>query len=192
MSSALLAPGSREFLDLFDSFAYSAYRLETLQCYGSSGEDSAFAAFLAGQPYLRHPGKEAWLSTIRAARENRRWMGRVHVAIEPLSDYMAFELTWAYAPNVAQGEDIRILPVPDVRWPSNLPHEDYWLFDSSQLYHMRYADNSGTWLGAEHITNPERVVEACRGRDAAWSQSLPWSEYVGTRPELASRLPEPS
>jgi hypothetical protein len=118
-------------------------------------------------------------------------MQRVHVVTEPLTDYMRFELTWAYAPNVAAGEDIRIVPVgPDRPWPADLPHEDFWLFDSSVLYAARYADD-GYWLGVESVTDPTAIVAACRWRDAALHLAQLWADYVATRPSLVDRLPAP-
>jgi hypothetical protein len=40
-------------------------------------------------------------ATIREHRRAGRLLERVHVVVEPLTDYVRYELTWAYAPNVA-------------------------------------------------------------------------------------------
>lgn len=191
MTGALIAPDSAEFAQLFRGFDFSAYRLETLQAYGSSGEDATYAAFLNGEPCPTDANKDAWLDNLRHATQIGAWMHRVHVVREPLSDYMRFELTWGYTGNVATGEDIRILPLTDGDpWPSALPQHDYWLFDSCQLYNMHYAaDEAGTFLGVEHVSDPAAVVDACRWRDAAWQQAMPWQDYVNTRPQLAAHLP---
>ncbi|MGH3620459.1 MAG: DUF6879 family protein [Sciscionella sp.] len=192
MTGQLLAPGSAEFAELFRTFRYSAYRLETLQSYGSSGEDTSLAAFLAGKPYQRHPGKVAWLDTVADNIAAGRTMQRVHVATEPLSDYMRYELTWAYQPNVATGEDIRVIAA-HADWPTDVPRHDYWLFDSRGLYRMRYAiDDAGTWLGAEHVTAADDVAQACFWRDAALYHATPWPDYVRRRPDLAAQLPNAS
>ncbi len=149
-----------------------------------------FAAFLDGARYQRHPGKVAWLDTIDRAQAAGCWMGRVHVVTEPLSDYMRFELTWGYQPNVTAGEDIHILPVAEGEsWP-DLPRYDYWLFDSCELYRMHYADDdAGTWLGVEHVINPAEVVQAGAWRDIAWHHAIPWRDYVRVHPELVEHLP---
>jgi hypothetical protein len=176
-----LAPGSDEWQALFRTFRYSAYRLESLQSYGASGEDASYAAFLDGLPYQRSAGKDRWLDTIAQAQRHRRLMQRVHVVTEPLTDYIRYELAWAYAPNVAAGEDIRIMPVTG-EWPDDLPAPggDYWLFDSSRLYRMLY-DDAGRWLGAEPVRDAGVIVHACRWRDAALHQSVSWQEYVQER-----------
>src|SRR5439155_13702096 len=101
-----------EFDARFRQFRSSVFRLESLQVYRGSGEDDAILAFQAGlaEP-PEDPEQTEWEEMIRANRRAGRVMQRVHVVIEPLSPYMRFELTWAYAPNVAAGEDIRIIPV---------------------------------------------------------------------------------
>lgn len=46
---------------------------------------------------------------------------------------MRFELA-SYAPNVEAGEDVRIILVfTGGPWPDDVPCEDFWLIDSSEL-----------------------------------------------------------
>lgn len=188
----LLAPGSDAWRSLFTTFRSSAYRLETLQSYGSSGEDASFAAFLAGETYTRSAGKTWWLDCIAAAHARGASMGRVHVVTEPLTDYMRYEIAWAYAPNVAAGEDIRIVPVGAGQWPDDLPPPgsttDYWLFDDTELYRMHYGAGAA-WLGAQHVTDPDAVAHAREWREAARRRAVPWRAYIAARPDLASRVP---
>jgi hypothetical protein len=184
-TAGLIAPG--DFWQPFRDFAYSVYRLETLQTYTGSGEDDVIEAFASGRPWPRSAAKDAWTGNIAANRRAGKIQQRVHIVAEPLSQYMRFELTWSYGPNVDAGEDIGIIPVRAGEWPSELPHEDYWLFDSSKLYVMRY-EMDGTWLGAEPVDDPRRIVEACRWRDAALCQATPWQDYIATRPDLQYHL----
>lgn len=188
MRVQLIPPGSTAFKERFEQFRYSVFRLETLQNYGNSGEDPALEAFRAGRPHLVTPGKRNWTAMIRANAHASRTLQRVHVVTEPISDYLRFELTWGYWPNVEAGEDIRIIPIGEgERWPMDLPHRDYWLFDSRELYDMHY-DPDGTWLGTEPVTDPARIVEANAVRDAALFHAAPWSEYVGEHPELSRHV----
>jgi hypothetical protein len=55
------------------------------------------------------------------------------------------------------------------------------------LYLMHYGPD-GTWLGAEHVTDPARIVEACRWRDAALYRATPWRTYVASHPDLKRYL----
>ncbi|MGH3929113.1 MAG: DUF6879 family protein [Pseudonocardiaceae bacterium] len=177
------------FDDQFEQAQNSIFRLETLQCYGNSGEDPALAAFLADQPYLITEGKRTWISLVRDRVAAGCRMQRVHVVTEPLTDYVRFELTWGYAPNVDAGEEIHLVPVTeDQTWPADLPEAtDFWLFDSAVLYGMHY-DLDGTWRGVELVTAPDRVVEACRWREAALRHAVPWRRYIDQRPWLAQHL----
>ncbi|HEU0087990.1 MAG TPA: hypothetical protein VFQ77_10115 [Pseudonocardiaceae bacterium] len=192
MTAALIPPGAPEFVGKFHQFRYSAYRLETLQSYGNSGEDADFAAFVAGRPKPPNPGHEQWQAMVRANLAAGRIMQRVHVVIEPLSQYLQLELTWGYGPNAAAGEDIRIIAVRrGERWPLDVPEgTDYWLFDSAELYQQHY-DADGTWVGTEIVTDPARIVTACHWRDAALHHSMPWRDYLADRPELARHVPTP-
>lgn len=183
-----MAPGSAELRQLFATFTRSAFRLETLQSYGSSGEDAAFDAFLAGQPYVRPSGKIRWLDNIARARAVGATMSRVHVVREPLTDYLRFELTWAYEPNVAAGDDIWIIAVADGEpWPVGLPEDhDFWLVDD-RLYEMEYAnDEARSWVGVHPTDDPARTERALAWRDVALDLAVPWCAYIESRPELAA------
>jgi hypothetical protein len=116
-----LVPGSAGYWELFDNFEHTAYRLETLQYYRADGEAEPLRRFLAGEPQPHDPGKDQWVTRIRAAAAAGKLMQRVHIVTEPLSDYLRYELSWSYAPNVAVGEDIRVIPAAAGTWPAELP-----------------------------------------------------------------------
>lgn len=185
MSPRLIPP--QEFNVPAHRFRYSAFRLETLQDYGGSGEDAEIAAFLAGQPRPPlDPEHEQWASVLRDHRREGRVVQRVHVITEPISDYARWELTWGYAPSVEAGEDIRIVPVPEGHpWPLDVPRHDYWLFDAHELYDMHY-DADGIWLGVELVTDPPRIANACHSREAAVHHAVCWRQYLQARPQLAA------
>jgi len=110
--------------------------------------------------------------------------------VEPLTDYMRWELSWGYALNVAAGEDIGVVGVPvGQHWPEGIPQRDFWLFDAIELYDMHY-DPDGMWLGVEHVTDPARIAAACRWREAALHHAVPWLRYVSVRPGLTRHLTE--
>jgi len=162
----LILAGDSRFEAKFRQFRYSAFRCEALQVYRGSGEDSWIAAFERGDPAPPPDrAQEEWEAMIRANKAAGRIMQRVHIVREPLHLYLEFELTWAYAPNVAAGEDIRVIAVTGA-WPADLPTEDFHLFDNSELFDAHYADD-GTWLGVTLVTDPVRIVQACRRRAVA-------------------------
>ncbi|MGH3899738.1 MAG: DUF6879 family protein [Pseudonocardiaceae bacterium] len=187
----MLPPGAPEFSAWFRQFQRSCFRLETLQRYGASGEDDSIKAFLSGATPQPHPGKQEWMALVRAAVRDQRTMQRVHVVTEPLTDYVCFEVAWSYAHSVAAGEDVRIIPLTEgQQWPPDLPPagNDFWLFDDTELFPMRY-DTEATWIGIDHTTDPDAVLQACRWRDAALHLAQPWATFVNERPELARRVP---
>ena len=165
----------------------SVFRLETLALYVGD-EDTVLAAFRGGLPQPRSAAKDEWTSWVRRKLTEGCTVRRVHVVCEPLTEYLRFELTWSYEANVGAGEDVRILPVaPGAAWPDGVPRCDMWLFDDRALYVMRY-DPRGVWTGVDHVTDSARVAAACRSRDVALRQSVPWRDYVLARPDLVSHL----
>lgn len=183
---AVSSTNASGFDDHFERAEVNIFRLETLQCYGNSGEDPALAAFEAGESHLVTPAKREWVALIRDRTGAGCAMERVHVVEEPVTDYLRFELTWSYAVNVDAGEDIRILPVaPGGTWPCGLPERtDFWLFDFSVLYALRY-DQDGSWVAAEQVTELSAIRQACRWRETAIALGVPWRLYIEQRPDLA-------
>lgn len=171
-----------DFSRLFAEFEHTAYRLELLPAYDVENEKAALAAFTAGREPDVYPGKGGWLSTVRAATDAGKVMSRVHVVTEPLSDYLWFEIGWAYRLNQGAGEDIRILTAD--RAPAIVTGAgDYWLFDSRTLVRMEY-DERGRFLGVSLADNPGDVVAACYARDAAMHYAVPLDEYAERMPKL--------
>jgi hypothetical protein len=171
---------SAEFAALFTSFRHTAYRLETLQQYGVGYEDRSFQAFLAGEPPVTDPARDEWTGMIRAAVAAGKTLQRIHLVSEPLSDYLRYELEWWYRPNTEAGDDVRILPehmVPAGELPVLAALGDYWLFDSSDLWVMRY-DSDGRFQHAEQVTDPGAIVTRSYWRDAALHYALPYADYM--------------
>jgi hypothetical protein len=176
------------FQRLFTEFRRSWYRYECLQRYDVPYEAAPLRAFLAGQPKPHDPGDDVWADMIRGHAAAGRTMRRVHIVTEPLTDYVRYELAWAYALSVPAGEDVHIIPVPDGgAWPAGLPTHDYWLFDDRWLWLMGY-DQAGRFTHADLVTDPETV-----GRHIAWRQTalplgVPWRAYIDAHPDLAARV----
>jgi hypothetical protein len=170
-------PGVARLRERLAGFRYSLFRLETLQAYRGSSEDEAFAAYRADGTIPVTPELRSWCARVHQRVCDGCAVQRVHVVIEPVTEYMAFELA-SYAPNVDAGEDVRILRVEDGGvWPLDVPRQDFWLIDASELWSMAYADD-GAWLGAEPVRATDRILAACRARDAALAQAQSWVRYM--------------
>jgi hypothetical protein len=159
-----------EFEAQFETFSYSAFRLEAYQNPVGTARD------------------DQWVALLKASRRWRKAHQRVRVVIEPLPPALQQELTEGYGPNVAEGEDIGIISIPAVtEWPLDVPHSDFWLFDSSRLVEMHYKPD-GMWAGASRVRDPERIVAACQAREAALYRAVSWRTYIASRPDLQRRL----
>ncbi len=170
-----LEPFSEEFGSLFTEFQHTAFRLETLQQYNVEYEQVPFQKYLSGDPCPEDPDKEAWLTLIRNATASGKRMQRVHIVVEPLSDYLRFELSCEYDSNVSAGEYIGLIPTAIHQWPTELPHHDFWLFDAKTLCRMNYSDD-GRLLNAEIVDDSSEIVKHNYWRDAA----LHLAKHIGT------------
>lgn len=166
---------SAEFNRLFTGFEHTAYRLETLQCYDVSYEEDSYVAFLAGHPMPSDAAKDEWTAMVKDAVDGGKSFRRVHVVSEPLTDYLRYEIEWSYEPNVAAGEDVRILPGKP--GALGLPDHDYWLFDSRDLWVMKY-DSDGRFLYTEYVDEPAVIVNHNYWRDKALSLAMPYADYM--------------
>lgn len=156
--------GTDAFQDAFESARYSIFRLETLQYYAG---DPNFDRFLASGAWKDTESKRFWVDLVRRRRRDGVAMQRVHAVTEPWSDYVRFEITWSYPPNIAAGEDIRIISGQEP-WPE----PDFWMFDDRFVWLMHYTADGAL----------ERVEDA--------SGSAPMVAACLTRKELALRVAE--
>lgn len=161
-----------EFDRLFEECRYTAFRLETLQVYDVGYEKEAFRRFLTDGEVITTSSHQEWARIVGSGRRFRR----VHVVIEPLTDYLRFECVCAYRSNVEAGEDVNLLPIGEGSWPEGIPRFDYWLFDSERLVRMNYAPD-GTMLTPELVSEPDEIVRANAVRDRALHLATPFSEY---------------
>lgn len=158
-----------DFDALFDSYEYTAFRLEVRDSYlGVVYEPEPYRKFLAGEPddglWLK-----PWCDGVRARATAGKTMARVRVVSRPMGDYARYSVDVACRLNIPAGEEIRYLTRSDAK---DLPDDDYWLFDSRRLYVLHY-DETDDLVGAELIDNPATVVQYNYWRDMALHLATP-------------------
>jgi len=158
---------------LFRTFEHSAYRLEVRERYDVTYEIEPFRRFIAAEEIVDLGFLQGWLDLMNSLEAEGKRVERVRVVSRPHSDYTRYGL-WQARYNITAGEDIRYL---DREHAAGLPDHDYWLFDSSRLYHMHF-DDKDKLLGAELVEDAATVVQHCFWRDAAWHFAVPSSEYL--------------
>jgi len=144
--------GTRAFQEAFETARHSIFRLETLQFYAG---DPNFDRFMAGESWEDTDSKRHWVDLVRRRVADGVTMQRVHAVTEPWSDYVRFEITRSYPPNVAAGEDIRII---NGRRP--WPGPDFWMFDDSRVWVLHYTDD-GALECVEDMSGEASTVDAC-------------------------------
>jgi hypothetical protein len=161
-----------EFHKLFDTFKYSAYRLETLPQYLVDEERDDYAAFLAGKPPPPDNLAE-WLSLIKDAKRDGKTVTRVHIFPKQLTPYLRFEIETGYKFSVPAGEDVRIIVDPSEVPPG--AKRDFWFFDDKIAVLMKYT-KGGRYLGAEMAPH-DRLDELRRARDWSLEHGIPFAQY---------------
>ncbi len=163
-------------------FTRHAFRLETLDAYDVGSDGGDVARYLRGEPEPDPARKSPWLARLRAERAAGKLRQRVHVLRSPLSGYLRYECEWGYVPNVAAGEDVRILDLAERPRPSGLDVDhDFWLLDDRDVIRMHY-DQDGRFLGGE-ILDAIAVPRYRAARDAALETAEPFTGYWQRHPE---------
>ncbi|MEU7151169.1 DUF6879 family protein [Streptomyces sp. NPDC045456] len=162
------------FRRLFDTFEHTAWRLETRRGYASDRKDPDYRSFVETGSATWNP-QEAWFVTMRRQTGAGKRVGRVRIIDNPPTQEQLFLLDYARH-NAAVGEDMRYLWRCDAE-RTGLPHEDFWLFDSRLVALLRF-DDADTLLHIELITDPARVVQYSRARDAAMHHAVPYTEIA--------------
>ncbi|WP_328996332.1 hypothetical protein OG394_16940 [Kribbella sp. NBC_01245] len=169
-----------EFDSHFDRFATDVFRLETLQTYAVSEEDSRIHAFRNGTPRpVRSVLNTPWLARIAVTTVAGKSWQRVHVVDHPLSEYLRYELV-GYVESQAAGEQISIAERAADPSLAELS-KDFWLFDADStdayVVLMDY-DGDGQFIGFEHSTDPA-ILQRCRTeRDLALKHSVGLNTYL--------------
>lgn len=163
-------------------FTRDAFRLETLDAYYVASDGGDVARYLRGEQEPDPARKEPWLALLRTERAEGKRRRRVHVVQGPLSGYLRYECEWGYAPNVAAGEDIRILDLSERPRPADLTVDhDFWLLDSETVVQMHYAGD-GRFVGAE-VLAASALPRHLTARDAALAAAEPFTDYWQRHPE---------
>lgn len=155
----------------------SAYRQEMLDWYDVASDGGDVARYLAGRP--GPADNDAWREFLQQEKTEGKRRYRVHVLSRPLSPYLRYECEWGYVPNVAAGEEIRILDLTDIERPAALVDDEFWVLDDELVLIMKY-DEEGRFLGAEV---PEDIDPYLRARDTAMSASTDFAAWWERHPE---------
>lgn len=171
--------GRDEVGELFETrFTRSAFRLEVLDFYSVPSDGGEYQRYLDGRD--PEPGfKEQWTQVLAAEREAGKRRHRVHALRTPLNDYLRYECEWGYAPNVAAGEEVKILDLTEADRPQDLVDDEFWLLDEEVAIIMHY-DEHGAFVGADL---PDDIDRYRRARDAAEAAAEDFTTWWARHPE---------
>jgi hypothetical protein len=156
----------------WDDFKRSAWRMETQLTYTIPSEQSTFRKFLAGEP-VPEGHNSAWQDGIRSWAAQGKFLSRVRMVRQPLTDYQRYLFAWGVPGSVAAGEDVRILDVTNEDF--GIPKQDFWIFDDSIVVHLNF-NPDGTLINIELIDQPD-MAKYRAWQETALKNSVPFSEW---------------
>ncbi len=161
-------------------FTSTAYRWEQVPAYEVASDGSDYGQYLAGKAGPTMARKQPWLDRLAGERARGLYRHRVRLLHDPLHDYERYECEWGYVPNVAAGEDVRVLRIGEHPLPAELVGHDYWLLDDAHPVRMHYGP-TGEFVGA---TVEDDLIDVYRiARDTAWTLAEPFTAWWARHPE---------
>jgi hypothetical protein len=164
--------GWDEFTGMFTTLKHSAWRLETRRRYASDEGTDTYRQFIAGEP-VAWDLDDPWCEGRREQTALGKRYERVRILDEPATPGQLYLLDNARR-NTAVGETIRVLTRAKAE-ELNLPHEDFWIFDS-RVVGLLHFDDADEITGIELITNPVDVLRYAQVREAAWHHAVPYDQ----------------
>jgi hypothetical protein len=169
-----------ECVALFENFEKSAFRLETLDQYLVPDEVPQFQAYLIGDESKNCRNKE-WTDYLRSQTRQGKTIERIHVIPRELTDYLKFEIDWAYRYSQQAGEKISFVyedALPTTLKSLALP--DFWLFDDAACLIQRY-DRAGSWQGSDFLRSESGLQTLRHVRDVLSPLSFPLEHHPHMR-----------
>ncbi|WP_030777399.1 DUF6879 family protein [Streptomyces sp. NRRL S-920] len=167
------------FAGMFENFRHSAWHLEMRGRYAVDEATETYAQFVRGEKPAWDMDSP-WARTIGAKTRDGAYVGRVRIVDDPPTEGQRYLLAHAEH-NDQLGEDVRIMWRKDAE-RHNLPDEDFWIFDS-HIVALCIWDSDANLTGAELISEPARVNQYSRLRDAALHYATPYREFVAAMKE---------
>jgi len=151
----------------FQNFKYSAFRLELLQNYSITSEQTSYYYFTQHQKInsIYHQDRYDIITTAR-----QRWaiMERVHIIEKPFSPYLLYEIE-AYKHNIQHGEKIFLLDNSD--YNKSIDH-DFRLFDDEIVIKMYY-NKQWEFVWYDEITDPDNIQKYIQCKNnLLWNKKL--------------------
>lgn len=172
-----MTPG--DFNALFDQFAATVFRLETLPAYMVGGaEQERVQAFLEGRPRPERSVRTSpWMARIAATTAAGKNWSRLRVVDNPLTDYQRYQLE-SYRESQSVGEQIFIVARDQVGdWV-----RDFWLFDqhlpTAHAVLMRYSPDGA--LERRELVDSDGIehLQLWRIQKLALRNAVPLNTFV--------------
>jgi hypothetical protein len=179
-----------------EHFTRSAFRLETLQTYEVASDGSDYRRYLDGERTWTPERKQPWLDHLASERAHGLHRQRVRIVTRPVTPYTRYECEWGYQPNVAAGEDVRVLDLGDHDLPAGLADSDWWRFDwwlveddrgGRRVLGMAYEPDGqfrDAWFADETSFGPRSAAGFVAVRDQLWAAAEPFNSWWNRHGEL--------
>src|SRR6185437_15925724 len=121
-----------------------------LPSYAVPIESAGLGAYLAGEPFQKSEGGQAFNEFVRGQVNAGVTWRRVRVVRGPLTEYERWECEWGYAVSEELGHRTFVLDLSEAADPPRLPDYDWWMFDERVVLRFTY-DGDGAFVGADAL-----------------------------------------
>lgn len=162
-----------EFFQMIGNIRHSAWHLEMRRRYAVDEATDTYAQFVRGEAPTWDMDSD-WARTVTAKVADGCSIGRVRIVDNPPTQGQRYLLAHAEH-NAELGEDVRNMWRDDA-YAAGLPDEDFWIYDSHIVAVCQW-DDGDNLTGVELVTEPARVNQYNRLRDAALHYATPWQQF---------------
>ena len=157
-------------------------RVQTRDLYAVASDGEDFRRYVEGLRFEPSQARQDWAAKLRVDADSGQVRRNVHVVVEPLSQYLAFQFEWGYQYNAAAGQDIRILVADSGPAAAHLMQVgDFTVVEHKDVVCNRYSDD-GRFLGAVQASSDAAQVHAALA-ELAWERAVPFGEWWAEHPE---------
>ena len=138
---------SKDLWYYFSNFSREAFRFEGLPSYSVEDELPFFELYQQGIKDIPDDFNIEWLDLIKDSKTKNKFMNRVRLIPDPITEYFQFEKECGYSRSSKMGECIKFIDKSTFNKIFNGEKiDDFWLFDNEICFIMQY-DSIGRFLG---------------------------------------------
>lgn len=151
----------------FKDYSIYAFRMETYPIYRVNGEWDDYQHYIQTSEIRDNLDLKSFIDDIRKKVQAQKRHIRVRVLPDTPNKYIEFETKIGYVPQNSVGAELNFISNDDyLRLENPYSLIDFWLFDDTLLFSMKYEEN-GSFIGIEEIKDRDVIESAIRMKNTS-------------------------